>query len=242
MASGGFAGKAAIVTGGASGIGAAVATLLSALGARVLVADVDADAASALARRLPVMAQACDVSDEAQVVACFDALVADAGRIDIVVNNAGAMRFGPIVATTPRDWVRMFEVNLLGAALFTKHALARLPAGGAIVNVASVHAVQTTANVASYAAAKAALLSLTRSTAIEGRAGGIRANAVVPGAIDTPMLWSNPNVASGAETIDPAQVGRPEDVAHAVAFLASDAARFVNGTSLVVDGGRLASL
>ncbi|HEX8416879.1 MAG TPA: SDR family oxidoreductase, partial [Methylobacterium sp.] len=223
-------------------IGAAVATLLSALGARVLVADVNIEAASSLARRLPGLARACDVSDEAQVVACFDALVADAGRVDVVVNNAGAMRFGPIVETTRADWMRMLEINLLGAALFTKHALARLPAGGAIVNMTSVHAYQTTANVASYAAAKAALLSLTRSTAIEGRARGIRANAVVPGAIDTPMLWSNPNIASGAETVDPALVGKPEDVAQAVAFLASDAARFVNGTSLVVDGGRLAAL
>lgn len=237
-----FAGEAAIVTGGASGIGAAVATLLSALGARVLVADINLEAASALAQRLPGLALACDVADEAQVVACFDALAADAGRIDIVVNNAGAMRFGPLVDATPQDWLRMLEVNLLGAAMFTKHALARLPAGGAIVNVTSVHALQTTANVASYAAAKAALLSLTRSTSIEGRARGIRANAVVPGAIDTPMLWGNPNIASGAETVDPSLVGRPEDVAHAVAFLASDAARFVNGTSLVVDGGRLASL
>ena len=101
---------------------------------------------------------------------------------------------------------------------------------------------QTTLLVASYAAAKAALLSLTRSTAIEGKAKGIRANAVVPGAIETGMLRSNPNVASGAEAIDPADVGRPEDVAAAIAFLASEEAAFITGASLRVDGGRLARL
>ena len=239
---GGFAGKAAIVTGGASGIGAAVAELLRARGAEVLVADLDGDAAAALAARLGARSIACDVADEGRVVACFEALAAAAGRVDMVVNNAGAMRFGPLAATTPADWLRVLETNLLGAALFTKHALTRLREGGAIVNVASVHAVATTADVAPYAAAKAGLLSLTRSAAIEGRPRRIRANAVLPGAIDTPMLWRNPNVASGAERLEAGSVGRPADVAEAVAFLASDAACFVNGASLVVDGGRLAAL
>jgi NAD(P)-dependent dehydrogenase (short-subunit alcohol dehydrogenase family) len=110
------------------------------------------------------------------------------------------------------------------------------------VNVASVHALQTTPLVASYAAAKAALLSLTRSIAIEGKSKGIRANAVVPGAIETAMLRTNPNLASGAEVIDPSEVGRPDDVAAAIAFLASDEAVFITGAALSVDGGRLARL
>jgi NAD(P)-dependent dehydrogenase (short-subunit alcohol dehydrogenase family) len=114
--------------------------------------------------------------------------------------------------------------------------------GGAIVNIASVHAVMTTPNVAPYAAAKAAMLSLTRSAAIEGKAKGIRANAILPGAIDTPMLWSNPNLKSGAEKLDPKDVGKPEDIAAAVAFLGSGDAAFVTGASLEVDGGRLAQL
>jgi NAD(P)-dependent dehydrogenase (short-subunit alcohol dehydrogenase family) len=111
--------------------------------------------------------------------------------------------------------------------------------GGAIVNVSSIHAEETTPLVSSYAAAKAALLSLTRSTAIEGKAKGIRANAILPGAVDTPMLWANPNLKSGIETVSLADVGQPRDVAAAVAFLASDDAAFVQGAALRVDGGRL---
>jgi len=102
--------------------------------------------------------------------------------------------------------------------------------------------VETTANVAPYAAAKAGLLSLTRSTAIEGKASGLRANAILPGAVDTPMLWTNPNLKSGAETLDPADVGKPRDIAAAAAFLASDDAAFITGAALAVDGGRLAKL
>ena len=114
--------------------------------------------------------------------------------------------------------------------------------GSSIVNVASVHAVETSPLVAPYAAAKAALLSFTRTSSIEGKPKGIRANAVLPGAIDTPMLWDNPNVKSGAEVIDKADVGKPEEVAAVIAFLASDEASFMTGASVNVDGGRLAKL
>jgi NAD(P)-dependent dehydrogenase (short-subunit alcohol dehydrogenase family) len=107
------------------------------------------------------------------------------------------------------------------------------------VNVASIHAIETEPMVAPYAAAKAALVSLTRSAALEGKPRGIRVNAVLPGAVDTPMLWDNPNVKAGVEKVDPSQVGSTADVAAAVAFLASDDARFVQGAALVVDGGRL---
>ena len=96
--------------------------------------------------------------------------------------------------------------------------------------------------VAPYAAAKAALLSLTRTSSIEGKPKGVRANAVLPGAIDTPMLWDNPNIKSGAEVIDKADVGKPEEVAAVIAFLASDEASFMTGAAVNVDGGRLAKL
>jgi NAD(P)-dependent dehydrogenase (short-subunit alcohol dehydrogenase family) len=111
-----------------------------------------------------------------------------------------------------------------------------------LVNVSSVHAVETTPLVASYAAAKAALLSLTRSASIEGKDRHIRVNAVLPGAVDTPMLWQNPNLESGLETIAATDVGQPEDVPEAIVFLASDDARFVWGMGLRVDGGRLSRL
>ncbi len=137
------------------------------------------------------------------------------------------------------------ELNLLSPLLVSQAANAVMQeqdAGGAMVMVSSVHAIETSANAAPYAAAKAAMLSLTRTSAIEGRDVKIRANAVLPGAIDTPMLWENPNVKSGAETIDKADVGTPENIAAAVAFLASEDAAFITGAALAVDGGRLARL
>jgi NAD(P)-dependent dehydrogenase (short-subunit alcohol dehydrogenase family) len=111
--------------------------------------------------------------------------------------------------------------------------------GGAIVNVSSIHAVATEPLIAPYAAAKAALVSLTRSAALEGKPKGIRVNVVLPGAIDTPMLQSNPNVESGVERVSSDEVGTPEDVAAAIAFLASSEAAFIRGAELRVDGGRL---
>ena len=156
-----------------------------------------------------------------------------------MVNNAGLMIFRRLEEHTGEDWVSILRVDLLGAFFFTKQAFLKMKAGGAVVNVASIHAVETTPNVCSYAAAKAAVLSLTRSAAIEGKEKGIRVNAVLPGAIDTPMLWDNPNVKSGAEQVDKAYVGRPEDVAAAIAYLASDDAAFIQGAMLRVDGGRI---
>jgi NAD(P)-dependent dehydrogenase (short-subunit alcohol dehydrogenase family) len=114
--------------------------------------------------------------------------------------------------------------------------------GGVIVNVSSVHAVETTPLVASYAAAKAALVSLSRSASLEGKSLGIRVNAILPGAVDTPMLWENPNIKSGVETINLTDVGKPEDIAAAIAYLASDDAKFVDGAAMRVDGGRLSRL
>jgi NAD(P)-dependent dehydrogenase (short-subunit alcohol dehydrogenase family) len=164
------------------------------------------------------------------------------GGVHVVVNNAGLMVFKPLEENTEEDWLRVLRVDLLGAFFFTKAAFLKMKPGGAIVNVSSIHAVETTPLVTSYAAAKAALLSLTRSAAIEGKAKGIRVNAVLPGAVDTPMLWENPNIKSGLEKVDRADVGRVEDIAAAIAFLASDDAQFVDGAEIRVDGGRLGRL
>jgi NAD(P)-dependent dehydrogenase (short-subunit alcohol dehydrogenase family) len=235
--------KVAIVTGAAGGIGLAVARRFAKEGARVAVADLDEAKARRAAEGLgaPAVGVGCDVSRPADVAAAAAAVETALGGLDVVVNNAGLMTFTPLAELDETTWLRVLGVDLLGAFYFTQ-VLMRRGHAGAIVNIASVHAVETTANVAPYAAAKAALLSLTRSTAIEGKAMGLRANAILPGAIDTPMLWSNPNLKSGAETLDRADVGKPEDIAAAAAFLASDEAAFVTGAALNVDGGRLAKL
>jgi len=240
-----FADKVAIVTGAASGIGLATAQRFASEGARVVIADLDQDAANAAVKRLTpagapdAWAKACDVSNEEQVHATVAETLERFGRLDVIVNNAGLMVFKPIAEMTGADWYPVLNVDLLGAFYFIKEAFLHMGAGGAVVNVSSIHAEETEPLVASYAAAKAALLSLTRSAALEGVAKGIRVNAVLPGAVDTPMLWNNPNVKMGREHIDPADVGKPEDVAAAIAYLASDDARFVQGAALRVDGGRL---
>jgi NAD(P)-dependent dehydrogenase (short-subunit alcohol dehydrogenase family) len=244
-----FTNKVAIVTGAAGGIGLAIATRLHAEGARVVIVDLKADAADAAAATLVASAGGeaigvgCDVGAEEQVEAAVANVLARFGAVDIIVNNAGLMTFKSLADFTGDDWLKVLRVDLLGAAFFTRQGFLHFgEKGGAIVNIASVHAIETSANAAPYSAAKAALLSLTRTTSIEGRDVKIRANAVLPGAIDTPMLWDNPNVKSGAETIDKRDVGKPEDIAAAVAFLASDDAAFITGTTLAVDGGRLAKL
>lgn len=249
MMNGRFASKVAIITGAAGGIGAAIAARLHAEGASVIIADLKADAAQATADALVAaggghaIGVGCDVGSEEQVETAVRAAIERFGAIDVIVNNAGLMTFKTLAEFTGDDWLKVLRVDLLGAAFFTRQAFLHFgEKGGAIVNIASVHAIETSANAAPYSAAKAAMLSLTRTTAIEGRDLKIRANAVLPGAIDTPMLWENPNVKSGAETIDKRDVGTPEDIAAAVAFLASDDARFITGTTLAVDGGRLARL
>ena len=240
--------RTAIVTGAGSGIGLAIAVRLGAEGARVIIADLDQAKADAAARTVrdagapDALGVVCDVSDEAAVARCAALAVERFAGLDIIVNNAGLMTFKPLQDFTGADWLKVLQVDLLGAVYFTRAAFAHMRPGGAIVNIASVHAVETTPNVAPYAAAKAALLSLTRSTAIEGKPRGLRANAILPGAIDTPMLWNNPNVKSGAETINPQDVGKPEHIAAAAAFLASEDAAFITGAALNVDGGRLAQL
>lgn len=243
-----FTDRVVVVTGAASGIGLATATRLGSEGARITAVvhspeNADATEAAIRAAGAPdVWVCLCDVSDEQAAERCLDGTLERWSRLDGVVNNAGVMGFSPIEETTMDEWHRVLGVDLFGAVHFLRGAFRRMDGGGSVVNVSSVHAVQTTPLVAPYAAAKAALLSLTRSGAIEGREKGIRVNAVLPGAIDTPMLWDNPNVKSGEEAIDPADVGTPEQVAATIAFLLSDDAAFVTGAALRVDGGRLAAL
>ena len=240
--------KVAIVTGAASGIGLAAAKRLGQEGARLTLVDLraaplqEAVAITTQAGAADVWTSVCDVSIESQVEATVNGTIQRYGHLDVVVNNAGLMSFKPLEEFTGTEWNTILGVDLLGAFFFIKHAFRHMKPGGAIVNIASIHAVQTTPLVAPYAAAKAALLSLTRSAALEGRAKGIRTNAILPGAIETPMLNQNPNVRSGVEKIDPTELGNAENIAAAIAFLGSEEAAFVQGAGLIVDGGRLSSL
>jgi len=242
-----FRDRGVIVTGALGGIGLATARRFATEGARLTLVDLRTDDGPILdeLRALGatgVLSLACDIGDEAAVNDAVEASMAAHGDLRVVVNVAGMMLFKPIAELSGAEWRRLLDVNLLGAAFFTSQALRRMSPGGAVVNIASIHARQTSADIAPYAAAKAAMLSLTRTTAIEGRAKGVRANAILPGAINTLMLWDSPNIASGAEVLAPGDVGEPDDVAGPVLFLASDDARFVNGVALEVDGGRLAKL
>ncbi len=239
-----------VVTGGLGGIGMAAATALAAdqPGTGILLVDVRADSDGVGAARIRAAGAAQAISLQADVAA--DGVAAQAarhaidafGRFDVLINVAGAMIYKPIAELEGADWRRLLDQNLLGAAMLIGEAFRRMPRGGAIVNVASVHARRTAPLVAPYAAAKAALVSLTRSAAIEGRERGIRVNAILPGAIDTQMLRDSPIIKAGIEVVDPADLGQPQDIGALAAFLASDRARFINGEDVVADGGRMGRL
>lgn len=238
-----FEDKICIVTGAGSGIGRATALRFASEGGRVAVVDLSSEQGQ---RTVDVIVNNggdallayADVSAPPQVKAAVQATVERWGSVHVLVNNAAIMTFQPIVELSEEDWDRVLAVNLRSAFLFAKYALPHMPPGGAIVNVSSVHAHETTANVVPYAASKGGIEAFTRALSRECEGSRIRVNCVDPGAIDTPMLWTNPNVKSGREKIEGA-IGSPEDVAAAICFLASEEARFINGTSLVVDGGRL---
>ena len=241
-----FAERVCLVTGGGSGIGRATCLRLAAEGGRVAVLDLKEERAAEVAAAIraaggEAVAVRADVSASGEVQAAIGQVVERWGRLDAIVNCAAMMTFTPLLDTSEEDFERVLGVNLRSVFLFVKHGVPHMPKGGAVVNVSSVHAHRTTPNVVPYAASKGGMEAMTRGLSIELEGRGIRINCVAPGAVDTPMLWENPNVKSGAETITGA-VGKPEDLAAAIAFLASGDAAYVTGTTLVVDGGRLARL
>ncbi len=233
-------GLVAVVTGGASGIGAASATRLGAEGATVVTVDV-ADGAD---RRL-------DVRDEEAIAGLFADVVAQYSRVDIVVNAAGVAGGGPVHILDETEWDRVVDINLKGTFLVAKHAaIAMLPLkSGSIINIASIEGLEGTEGGSSYNASKGGVVMLTKSIAIDYGRRGIRVNCVCPGAIDTPMLRSiiDPDgMASYTERMREEHLlgrfGQASEVAAAVAFLASADASFITGHALVVDGGFTAGL
>ena len=241
-----FTGKVCLVTGGGSGIGRAACVRFGAEGGRVAVVDLNEDHAKETAGMITAaggqaMAVRADVGSSADIQAAVKQ-VADAwGQLDVIVNDAAMMTFTPLLDTAEEAFEKVLAVNLVSVFRFCKYGIPHMPAGGAVVNVSSVHAHQTTPNVVPYAASKGGMEALTRGLSIELAPRKIRINCVAPGAVDTPMLWDNPNVKSGAEKITGA-VGKPEDLAAAICFLAAPEAAFITGTTLVVDGGRLCYL
>jgi 2-hydroxycyclohexanecarboxyl-CoA dehydrogenase len=241
-------GRTAFVTGAASGIGAATAQRLASEGARVVIADVDADGASKVAAEVGGEGVEADVKDVASVRAAVSAAQRAVGPIDILVNNAGTDRFAFFVDTDEETWDHVLAVNLRGTLACTHAVLPSMQQRrrGAIVNVASEAGVVGTLAGATYAASKAGILGFTKAIAREAARYRVRCNAVAPGPIDTPLLSTavEESGALGARlrqgAIDAtalARAGTPEEVAATIAFLASDDASYVTGHTLAVSGG-----
>jgi NAD(P)-dependent dehydrogenase (short-subunit alcohol dehydrogenase family) len=240
-----------VITGAGSGIGRVAASLFAAEGARVVVADVVADHAGAAVAQIveaggTALAVTVDVSDEAQVAAMVAAAVDAYGGLHVMFNNAGIFPDddGGILDTPPETWQRVMEVNLKGVWLGCRAAVPAMldSGGGSIVNVASFVALvgAATAQMA-YTASKGGVLAMTRELAVEYARRGIRANSICPGPIETPLLaelLSDPERRQRRLVHIPiGRFGRPEEIAKAALFLASDDASFVTGSALVVDGG-----
>ena len=248
--------KIALVTGAGSGIGKEIALLYAQQGAQVIVADIQEDAAAAvvaeiserngLARSLPL-----NVADEGQVRVAMQGVVEQYGRLDILVNNAGVSHVGNVLETSAEDWDRVMAVNARGVFLCSKYAVAQMlqqkPAGGILVNIASVAGMIAVDRRFPYGASKGAVISMTRSIAIDFANQGIRANAICPGTVHTPFVegFLERNFAENKDEVRQqlharqpiGRMGRPEEIAAAALYLASDEAALITGSTLVIDGG-----
>jgi NAD(P)-dependent dehydrogenase (short-subunit alcohol dehydrogenase family) len=233
---GALEGKAAIVTGAGSGIGRAISLGFAAEGASVTAADINAGAASAVAREIgdAALAVACDVADSVQVEAMVAATIERFGRVDILINNAGRARGGPVARMSEEDWDTVFATNVRGTFLCSRAVLGHMvpQRSGVIVNTASGLGLQPRPYVAAYGASKAAVIHFTETLALEVARYGIRVNAFTPGVTDTPF-WRQFQT---QEQIDAAyaagEVGQPEDMVPTVVFLCSDAAREISGATI----------
>jgi NAD(P)-dependent dehydrogenase (short-subunit alcohol dehydrogenase family) len=246
-------GRIAMVTGGARGIGRAIAERVQAAGAQVCIVDCDPEAGEAVARTLserhpdrPVRFFRANLEEMDEIDAVVRHFASSHGQVDVLVNNAGIELDKPFEEVTVRDWERIEAVNLRAPFFLTQRMLPFFPlSGGAIINIGSIHSTHAFKNATAYACSKAALVSLTRNLALELAPRHIRVNALSPGYIDT-RLWevylhSSPDpesLAASTTALHPlGRRGLPDDIAQAALFLATNASSFITGTQIVVDGG-----
>jgi NAD(P)-dependent dehydrogenase (short-subunit alcohol dehydrogenase family) len=248
--------KIAIVTGAGSGIGREIALLYAKQGANVVAADVNLEAASAVVEEIAhdggtANAQRMNVADEEEVKVAINATIERYGRLDILVNNAGISSVGNILETSAEEFDRVMAVNLRGVFLCSKYAVAHMvaqePAGGILVNIASVAGMIGIDRRAAYSTSKGGVIALTRSVAMDFVGQGIRANAICPGTVHTPFVegYLERNFADRKDEVrrqlharQPiGRMGRPDEIATAALYLASDEAAFVTGSAFVIDGG-----
>ena len=241
-----LSGKTAIVTGASRGIGAAIAHRLGEAGANVVLCSRSAESVAQIADTLhskgyPTLSMAADVSQKADVEELIEATIEEFSQIDILVNNEGITRYMLLMRLKDEDWDAVLQTNLTGTMYCTRGVLRPMirQKSGRIINISSVVGLSGNAGQANYAAAKAGIIGLTKATAKEVGARGITVNAIAPGFITTDMTAQIPekNQEQLLDLIPLREFGHPEDVAAAVCFLASDAARYITGQVLQVDGG-----
>ena len=245
-----FEGKTAIVTGAASGIGLAVTQLLASEGARLVLGDWNGEGLAAAAAGIggDVVSRRIDVSDHLACAGLVEAAIEMTGRLDILCNIAGVLDIAPLAAMTPERWLRSISINLSGAFFMSRAAMPHLVAQrGCIVNMASAAGLVGVPYNAAYCASKHGLIGLTKSLALEFADAGVRVNAVCPTGVKTPMLAGTPEegvdwpaVMRAAPWLDGGALCDPEDIASAVAYLASSEARRITGIAFPVDGGQTA--
>ena len=238
-----FAGKVVFVTGAAQGMGRAIVSHFASVGASVVAADINANAAAEAVAALGErgLAMACNVSDPASVKAAFDAVGERFGRLDVVVNSAGIGSVDAFLDTPDDNWMRVISVNLTGTFLCCREGarlMQKCGAKGAIINVSSTAALSGEGP-SHYCASKAGVMGLTRSIARELAASGIRVNTIVPGPTNTPMMAGIPDewMQSMIKAIPLGRMCEPDEIARVAAFLASDDAGFITGQNIAVNGG-----